>query len=325
MIYRSLGRTNIQVSEIGFGAWGIGGAHNGAIAYGVTDDRESRKALKKAFDLGITFYDTADLYGYGHSETLLGQEFKDVRNHVIISSKVGHLNHTGVQNFSVGYIAASIDRSLQRLQTDYIDLYQLHDPPMSVLEDKAILEYLRLLKTQGKIRILGISVRSPEEALVAINRYGFEAVQVNLNMLDQRAVEVGVLDLCKKECVGFIARTPLCFGFLTGQYSAGTDFDGSDHRKNWSHQQKECWANAPQLFQVDSGGGRQTEAQLALRFCLSFPAVSSVIPGMLSEQEVEENVRASQLGALSEVELNRVQRIYKENTFFLGKSDVSRT
>jgi len=325
MNYRKLGHTGIQVSEIGFGAWGIGGSHNGAIAYGTTNDNESCKALRRAFDLGVTFYDTADLYGYGHSETLIGQEFKGCRHSIVIASKGGIVDQKGSQKFTIDHIKTCIEGSLRRLQTDYIDLYQLHDPPMQVLEDETFLECLEILKKEGKIRSLGISVRSPEEALVAINKFGFEVVQVNFNMVDQRAVDCGVMDLCKKESVGLIVRTPLCFGFLTGHFSADTDFDGHDHRKNWSTQQKECWANAPQLFNLASEGSKQTEAQKALRYCLSYPEVSTVIPGMLSEKEVEENIEASQMGPLPETEIQRIENVYKEHTFFLGKTGTSLT
>ncbi|MDT7041670.1 aldo/keto reductase [Candidatus Nitronereus thalassa] len=323
MNYRTLGRSGIQVSEIGFGAWGIGGSHKGAIAYGPTIDNESRKALRKAFDLGVTFYDTADLYGYGHSEALIGQELKSQRHNIMIASKVGMLDHSGGQNFSVDHIQTSIEKSMRRLQTDYIDLYQLHDPPLHIMEDEAVLGCLSSLKKEGKVRSLGISVRSPEDALTAIKQFEFESVQVNFNMLDQRAVECGVMDLCRNEGVGIVVRTPLCFGFLAGQLSAETDFDGQDHRKNWSISQKECWANAPQLFNLAPESGCQTEAQKALRYCLSYPEVSTVIPGMLSEKEVTENVGASQMGPLQKTELKRIQDVYKEHTFFLGKTGAN--
>lgn len=317
MNYRILGQTNIKVSEIGFGAWGIGGSREGAIGYGSTNDVESRKALRMAFDLGVTFFDTADLYGYGHSETLLGLEFKDCRNRVIIASKVGLVDHVGGQNFSVQHIKESINKSLKRLKTDYIDLYQLHNPPKQVIQDEAIWECFSVLKKSGKIRSVGISVQSPQESIFAIDRFVFEVVQVNFNMADQRAIQYGALKLCRKNSVGIIARTPLCFGFLTGQFSEKTSFDLHDHRNNWSLEQKECWARAPQLFKSGQNTEQQTEAQQALRYCLSYPEISTVIPGMLSAKEVQENVRASELGPLPETDVHHIENVYKNHTFFL--------
>src|SRR3989338_3843598 len=227
MNYRQLGATGLKVSEIGFGGWGIGGVANGAVAYGPTDDRESVDALQRAFDLGINFYDTSDVYGYGHSEALIGAVFKRVRTKVTIASKVGFLRADGPQDFSSRHIRTAIEQSLRRLQTDYIDLYQLHSPPIMLLEsDVGIMHTLESLRKEGKIRALGISVRSPDDGLIAIRKFGFKCVQVNFSLLDQRAVENELMELCKARNVGLICRTPLCFGFLSGKYSAESVFDG---------------------------------------------------------------------------------------------------
>ena len=133
MNYRKFGNTGLNVSEIGFGTWGIGGNSNGAIAYGPTEDEISLQALHKAFDQGVTFYDTADLYGFGHSEELLGKAFRKIRDKVIIASKVGCLDFESGQDFSVSHMRNALEGSLRRLQTDYIDLYQLHSPSMDLL------------------------------------------------------------------------------------------------------------------------------------------------------------------------------------------------
>ena len=167
MKYRRLGATGLKVSEIGFGAWGIGGDVNGSVAYGPTDDNDSRRALQRAFELGITFYDTADFYGFGHSEELIGQALRDVRAQVVIATKVGLLDATGRYDFTRRHIKHSIEGSLRRLGTDYVDLYQLHSPPIDSLDD-GVLATLQLLQAEGKIRAFGISVRSPDEGLVAI-------------------------------------------------------------------------------------------------------------------------------------------------------------
>ena len=238
MKYRRLRSTGLQVSEIGFGAWGIGGVANGAIAYGPTDDQESKRALRRAYHLGVNFYDTSGLYGYGHSERLIGEVLKDVRDRVIITTKVGFLDADGAQDFSPKHIRQSLAASLKRLQTDYVDLYQLHSPPIDALgRDESILSALRSLEQEGSVRAIGISVRSPDDGLVAINRFGLSCIQVNFNLVDQRALSNGLFDLCRKQGVGVIVRTPLCFGLLTGRYSPESKFGPGDHRSSWSSAQ----------------------------------------------------------------------------------------
>lgn len=319
MRYRTLGATGISVSEIGFGTWGIGGDAQGAVAYGPTSDRESRLALRRAFEAGVTFFDTADLYGFGHSEEVLGAALRDVRSQVVIASKVGMLDMQGTQDFSPGHITAAVERSLCRLGTDYIDLYQLHGPAIELLErDSRILSCMQALQRDRKIRAFGISVRSPEDGLAAVTRFGIKCLQVNFNLLDQRAIENGLFDLCRERGVGVIVRTPLCFGFLTGQYSAGDHFDPADHRSRWSAAQRAKWAGAYRLFVSALQDPRgQTPAQFALRFCLSFPVVSTVIPGMLTTAHVDENIRASEFGGLLDSERGAIISIYRQQDFSL--------
>ena len=247
MKYRRLGATGLKVSEIGFGAWGIGGDVNGSVAYGPTDDKDSRRALQRAFELGIRFYDTADFYGYGHSEELIGQVLKDVRSQVVIATKVGLLDATGRHDFTRRHIKHSIEGSLRRLGTDYVDLYQLHSPPIDAL-DGEVLATLQLLQTEGKIRAFGISVRSPDDALVAMRAFGVKCIQVNFNLVDQRAVENGLLAKCEEGECRIIVRTPLCFGFLTGAYSTNIQFQESDHRNRWSTEQIRRWSEAWRVF-----------------------------------------------------------------------------
>lgn len=319
MEYRALGRTGLKVSEIGFGTWGIGGTSKGSIAYGPTDDKESKTALRLAFEFGVTFYDTSDLYGYGHSERLLGAVFRKRRRRVVVASKVGFLRQSGEQDFSPQHIRRSVEGSLRRLQTDYLDVYQLHDPPIDRLDrDERIVRTMEELKTEGKIRAVGISVRSPDDGVVAIRRWRFECLQVNFNMVDQRAVSNGLLDLCQAEGVGVICRTPLCLGFLTGQYTERTVFDTQDHRRAWPEEQIGVWANAHRSFAPVLRTTGQTPAQLALRFCLSYPAVSTAIPGMLTVSQVEDNVVASRFGPLPAVERLAVERVARETSFFVS-------
>lgn len=318
MKYRKLGSTDITVSEIGFGAWGIGGSVDGALGYGPTNPDESREALQRAFDIGVNFFDTSDLYGFGNSENLIGQALKTVRDQIIIATKVGFLDADHTQDFSPEYIRTSIEGSLRRLDTDFVDLYQLHSPPLETLRnDPRILPTLESLRREGKIREYSISVNSPEDGASAIHEFGFKCVQANLNMADQRALNNGLLSQCARENIGFIARTPLSFGFLTGCYSSKDSFHIQDHRGRWKTEQLERWAGAYKLFESSVANKNiQTQAQVALRFCLSCPGVTTAIPGMLTKQHVEENSKASDLGPLSEQEMQSISEIYDEQKLF---------
>lgn len=313
MRYRTLGKSGIVVSEIGFGAWGIGGAAGGHAAYGITNDNESLRALHAALDAGITLYDTSDLYGMGHSEQLIGQAFRQKRDQVVVATKGGMVNPSGEQNFSPAYLRAALEQSLKRLSSDYVDLYQLHSPALEDLEQTdAMRHFLDSLLQEGKIRVAGVSARSPQEALLLMEKFGFGSVQVNLNLLDWRAIECGLLQRCHELGVAVIARTPLCFGFLTGRYSSDDVTDPHDHRARWPREQVERWVSAAGFFaDVIHSGGEQTSGQKALRFCLSFDEVSAVIPGMLTVDQVAENVQASSLGLLTSGELQELERIYR--------------
>ena len=318
MKLRALGKTGINVSEVGFGAWGIGGTANGAIAYGPVDRSESILALQYALDSGITFFDTSDFYGFGESEEVIGEAFSGLRSKVIIASKVGMVTDESNQNFEANYIRSTLEQSLVRLQTDYIDLYQLHSPPARVLShhDPAITT-LEKLKRDGKIRAWGISARSPADASTAIS-VGAEVVQINFNLVDQRARSMGIFEKAGKAGCGVIVRTPLSFGFLTGRYSADQKYDERDHRSKWSPEQRMRWAEAYRLFRALLAlQPEQTPAQFALRFCLSFPEVSTIIPGMLTRQHVGENAGASSLGPLAPEALEIAHSIYESNEFFV--------
>ena len=321
MKYRMLGDSGIEVSEIGFGTWGIGGTHSGAVGYGPTRDADSIAALHAALEEGVTFYDTAALYGYGHSERLLGQAFKNNRDSVVIATKAGFLNFEGDQDFSPTGVRKSLEESLKRLQTDYADLFQLHSPSLDDLEkDDSLLRLLEDLQKEGKIRASGIAVRSPEEGLRAIELFPFKSVQVNFNLADQRAVDTGLFERCSEKGAGIIVRTPLCFGFLTGKYSAKDDYDEKDHRSGWSPEQVEKWATAFHLFAEPFRQSEpQTSAQIALRYCLSHDAVTCAIPGMLNPEQVLENTQASTLGPLATQDLLALKEIYAQHTFFVTK------
>lgn len=319
MRYRSLGRTGLRISEVGFGAWGIGGDAGGAVAYGPADRGESLRALGAALERGINFYDTSDFYGHGRSEEMIGEAFAGRRGEVVIASKTGLLGDGTTTDFSAAHLRRALEASLKRLRTDYVDLYQLHSPPPEALKDDVV-SALELLQQEGKVRAFGLSARSPEEGKAALERFGFPALQVNFNLIDSRAVDCGLFELAARENTGIVARTPLSFGFLTGRYEAGGNFHEKDHRRRWSPEQRALWAEAPELFRKIIGKmPGQTAAQFALRFCLSHARVSSTIPGMLNPAQVEENAAAGDLPALEEAELRQISEICGRSNFFAGK------
>jgi aryl-alcohol dehydrogenase-like predicted oxidoreductase len=319
---RFLGRTGLSVSEIGFGTWGLGGNVGGAVAYGPADDVESLRALRQALESGITFYETADLYGFGHSEQLLGQAFAARRQEVIIATKAGIVTARGEQDFSEAHLRAALAGSRKRLQTDYVDAFLLHNPPLALFEQNPqLIAFMESLQREGQIRAWGVSLRSPNDGPGFITRFGCPIVQVNFNLTDQRARQNGLLDLCAQQQTGCIIRTPLCFGFLTGQYGADTDFNSADHRRLWAPEQRRLWADASRAFNAAVNPiPEQTPAQIALRFCLSYPGVSTTIPGMLTDAHVRDNAGASRLGPLCPDERIRLEQLYEQHSFFLAET-----
>ena len=313
---RALGRTGLTVSEIGFGTWGLGGD-----AYGPVDDALSTRCLRLALEKGVTFYDTSDLYGTGHAEEVLGAAFEGRRGEVVIATKGGMLPHSGFvmpQDFSLPHMKAAFAASLERLRTDYVDLYFLHSPTLADLDShRDTLDWLDGLKREGRIRSCGVSARSPAEALECLERFPFDAIQANFNLIDQRAVECGLFATCRERGVGVIARTPLCFGYLTGTLTGAKSFEGRDHRANWPESQLQVWAAAPGLFSRFYGASTGlTAAQFALGFCLAEPAVSTVIPGMMTTAQVEENCAAGTMPPLPPDTVAECRQIYGRHSFY---------
>jgi aryl-alcohol dehydrogenase-like predicted oxidoreductase len=318
MKYRRLGRSGIQVSEIGFGTWGVGGRTPGVASYGDTDDAVSLAALRRALELGITFYDTASIYGRGHSELLIGRAFRNDRDRVVIATKAGYLGNGKRFGFLPREILQSIDESLQRLQTDYIDVFMLHDAGPEILARGEVVNALNQMVQQGKVRTWGASARSPDHALTFLNMGGPQVLEVNLNMMDVRAVECGLLQLARDRDVGIVARTPLCFGFLSGAIGSNTIFSPDDHRGSWPRAQIEAWiAGAKQCLGVVPQPLGSSSAQAALRFCLSFSAVSTIIPGIMRPAEADENAAASQFGPLPTEAVEAVLALNRSQSFFV--------
>jgi aryl-alcohol dehydrogenase-like predicted oxidoreductase len=316
--YRTLGRTGLLVSEIGFGAWGIGGRTAGTTSYGDTDDRTSLAALGRALDCGITFVDTSSAYGNGHSEELIGQAFRHKRASVVIATKAGYDAWDRAPDFSPPAIVASVERSLVRLQSDYIDLLQLHNAPLEAVRTGGLRDALAKLEAAGKIRAWGFSAKSPAEAIAAVTELETPVVQANFNMMDVRAVESGLFDEARRLNAGLIGRTPLCFGFLSGTINRDTTFPPGDHRNGWSAAQLANWIDgASELLAAIGADPGTSGAQSALRFCLAFPAISTVIPGILTPAEAEANAAASDLELLPEQAVRAVLEINRRRQFFV--------
>jgi aryl-alcohol dehydrogenase-like predicted oxidoreductase len=323
MNYRSLGRTGLVVSAIGFGAWGIGGRTVDQTSYGDTDDQTSLAALARALDRGITFFDTSAAYGNGRSEELIGQAVRGRRARVVVATKAGYESWDRPPDFTPKGIVASVERSLRRLSTDYLDLLQLHNPPFEVLAAPGVREAIERLLGNGKIRAWGVSGKGPQEAVEALLA-GAPVVQANFNMMDVRALACGLLEEVARAGAGFIARTPLCFGFLSGTISRDTRFPPGDHRARWPRAQLDNWIDgAADLLAAAGASPGEAAAQAALRFCLAFPAVSSTIPGIMTPAEADQDATASDLGPLSPRAVEAILEINRTRQFFVAAGQAS--
>jgi len=308
-----------EVGAVGFGAWGIGGATPGDTSYGTTDDDTSVATIRRARAVGVDFLDTSPAYGDGRSERLIARAVGPDRDAVVLSSKVGIASWRDRPDFSPAAIRRSLEGSLERLATDRLDVLFLHSPDPAALTDAPdTFDALDTLVAEGRVGAWGISCKAPADALVFLRHRRVSLFQVNLNMLDQRAVACGLLDLAAREGIGIVARTPLCFGFLTGLVDERTAFTEGDHRRAWSPAQRAKWADGARQMMAAAGAAPGQEATVAaLRFCLSFPAVSCVLPGALRPQEVEAHAEAGRLGALSEATLAAIMDAYARDEFFV--------
>lgn len=312
MKYRTLGRTGLRVSELGFGAWAIGGN-----SYGTTRDEESLEALASAWEHGVNFFDTADVYGNGHSEELIGKFLEGKRDSSVIATKAGwDFYHGGIKkNFDSDYIRFACDESLRRLRTDRIDLYQFHNPKLEQIEAGEIFEILDELKRAGKIRFYGVSIYTPPEARAVIRSGRADTVQLIFNLIDQRPVPE-VFSRAKENQIGVIVREPFACGILTGKYTAESTFPKNDHRNRWDRTRM-----ANELKKIDRlksllPSDRLSLAQAALEFILSFEEVGGVIPGAKTRAQVLENVRASENPCLRIEEISILRRAYEEEEIF---------
>jgi aryl-alcohol dehydrogenase-like predicted oxidoreductase len=314
MNYRTLGRTELKVSEIGFGAWAIGGNEHGN-SYGTTEDDVSIRAIQRAVEMGCTFFDTADVYGHGHSEEVLGAALEGHRDAVVIATKVGGDFYEGAtrMNFTPEYMQSACDRSLERLGTDVIDLYQLHNPTGEMITEGSVFDVFGDLQAAGKIRFGGVSIFDPAEGVAAITTGKVDAIQVVFNLFSTEPV-AELFPLALEQGVGIITREPLANGFLTGKYTPGATFEPGDIRRNWPPQMIAARSTyADKLRAALERPGERTLVQAALRFALAHPAVSTAIPGAKTPEQVAENCGASEAPSFDEADLARVKDIFGSN------------
>jgi aryl-alcohol dehydrogenase-like predicted oxidoreductase len=315
--YRILGRTGWKVSSISFGAWAIGGT------WGPVNDAESMAALHRALDLGVNFFDTADVYGDGRSERLLSRLRRERTETFTIATKVGRrLDPHVAGGYSSKNLNAFVDRSLKNLSTDAVDLLQLHCPPTDVYSKPEVFGILENMKSRGKIRHFGVSVEKVEEGLKALEFPGVQTVQIIFNIFRQRPAELFLRE-AQRRTVGVLARVPLSSGMLTGKFTPQSSFSADDHRRfnrnGESFDRGETFSGIPfevGLHAVESirnlVPAGQSLAQLALRWILMFPGVTCAIPGARRPAQVEENVSAADMPALSDHVMTAIREVYQQ-------------
>jgi len=309
MQYKILGRTGLRVSVVGLGTM----VHAGH--FGPMKDSESLSAIDTAFELGVNFIDTSDAYGAGYSETLLGSALKGRRDKVILATKGGNVMvgpERGKRNFDPAYIARVLDESLKRLQTDRIDLYQLHNPTVDIIERGEVWGVLARAKKEGKIRYYGVSINTIDEGVVAVKNGRSDTVQLEYNLLAQEPAEK-IFPLAQQANVGIIARIPLRRGVLTGKMTMADEqrFQGEDVRAR-SYKGD---ALAKELAKADQlrflvHGPVKSLGQAAIAFCVAHPAVSVTIPGARNDQQMRENASGADITLPAE-DLARVADIWR--------------
>lgn len=313
MKYRDFGKTGIKVSEVGFGTRALGGGEHGA-AYGFTDDKISLEALSRAIDLGCNFFDTADVYGRGHAEELLGRALKNKRDRLIIATKAGSdfYQGPGFQTFTPEYIRFALEKSLDRLRTDYIDVYLMHNPPMRLINRDDSYETFRELKKEGKIRSWGVSVFDAIEAETALSVGKPDCLEIAYSLFSTRAKD-SLFPRAFDEGCAIIAREPLANGFLTGKYTSDCKFGEGDIRAEWPPDYVSARALAAARLSFLTAGGARTQSQAAIRFVLEEKAVTVVIPGIKTPEQAEENMYSCDVQPFTKGELATVYDLIQNN------------
>jgi aryl-alcohol dehydrogenase-like predicted oxidoreductase len=320
MRYRGLGDTGIRVSEVGFGVWTVSTGW-----WGEVDDERSVRLLRRAFERGINYFDTADTYGSGLGETLLADAFGGMRDQVVISTKIGYdfYNHTArrgqqerPQDWSEDFIRFALEQSLRRLDTDYVDLLQLHNTKMDAVENDRLFELMEEFKTEGKIRSYGVALGPKigwlDEGVRAMRERDLAGVQMIYNLLEQDPGR-GLIEAASETGTSLIVRVPHSSGMLEGKYTEETTFAKNDHRR---HRPREWLLEG--LKKVEQLGfltesGERTPGQASLRFVLSSPEIASTLPNIYDDEQLEEFAAAPDTPDLAEDELSRIAELYENN------------
>ncbi|WHY00790.1 aldo/keto reductase [Neobacillus sp. DY30] len=317
MNYRELGNTGIMISEVSFGTWAIGGS------WGSTNDTEALKSLQYAMDQGVNFFDTADVYGDGHSEELLAKATKGKEDQIYIATKFCRQGDIfDPQTYSYETVSRYAEDSLRRLNREAIDLYQIHCPATEILKDGSVFEVLDRLKKEGKIRHYGVSVETVEEGLICLEHQNVKSLQVIFNMFRQKPLEKLIPEAYQKG-VGLLVRLPLASGLLTGKFTTNHVFEADDHRRFNENGEAfnvgETFAGlgfrkgvelADELKWI--ADGRKSMASAALRWILDQKEITCIIPGFKNVKQVEDNLSALDTKPFSIEEQKEIQRFYQE-------------
>ena len=320
MKYRNLGGTDIRVSEVGFGVWTVSTGW-----WGEVDEARSVGLLRRAFERGINYFDTADTYGSGLGETLLADAFGGMRDEVVISTKIGYdfYNHTArrgqqerPQVWSEEFITFALEQSLGRLGTDYIDFLQLHNTKMDAIENDRLFELMEEFREGGKIRAYGVALGPKigwlEEGVRAMHERNIAGLQMIYNLLEQDPGR-GLIEAARETGTSLIVRVPHSSGMLEGKYDENTTFAKNDHRR---HRPKEWLLDG--LKKVDqlaflTESGERTLGQAALKFVLATPEIVSTLPNIYDEEQLAEFAAAPDTPDLTPEELSRVEELYENN------------
>jgi aryl-alcohol dehydrogenase-like predicted oxidoreductase len=320
MKYRRLGDTDIRISEVGFGVWTVSTGW-----WGEVDDERSVRLLRLAHDRGINYFDTADTYGSGKGETLLADAFGHMRDEVVISTKIGYDFYTHTQrrgqqerpqDWSEDFIRFALKQSLKRLGTDYVDFLQLHNTKMDAIENDALFSLLEEFRKEGKIRTYGVALGPKigwlEEGIKAMRERNVSGVQMIYNLLEQNPGR-GLIEAARETDTSLFVRVPHSSGMLEGKYTKDTTFGKNDHRR---HRPKEWLLDG--LKKVEQLGfltqsGEHTLSQTALKFVLASPEVTSTLPNIYDEEQLEEFAAVPETPDLTDEELSRIEKLYENN------------
>ena len=330
MEYRSLGDTDIRVSEVGFGVWTVSTGW-----WGEVDDERSVRLLRRAYEKGINYFDTADTYGLGLGETILAEAFGGMRDEIVISTKIGYdfYNHTQrrgqqerPQDWSEDFIRFALEQSLKRLGTDYIDFLQLHNTKMDAIENDPLFELMEEFKEGGKIRSYGVALGPKigwlEEGVRAMRERGLAGVQMIYNLLEQDPGR-SLIEAARETGTSLIVRVPHSSGMLEGKYTEETAFAKNDHRRHRPREWLLDGLKKVEQLSFLTESGERTLGQAALKFVLAWPEIASTLPNIYDEEQLEEFAAAPDTPDLTADELSGIAELYENNFGLQEQSAVS--